>query len=102
MGVLVNRKVTTAIASLVALLIVALNIFLLVQIVRRSLGRCSEHILVPLDGSRLAEAALPAAAYVAQAFDAPVTLLHIVERDPPGSVHGEHHLVSRSRGAELS
>lgn len=55
-----------------------------------------KHLLVPLDGSRLAETALPAAAYVARAMDAKVTLLHIVERNAPAEIHGEMHL----RGAE--
>jgi len=34
-----------------------------------------EHILVPLDGSSLAECVLPHAVALAQAFDARVTLL---------------------------
>jgi len=50
------------------------------------------HLLVPLDGSRLAEAALPAAAALAARLAARVTLLHVVERDPPRAVHGERHL----------
>lgn len=51
-----------------------------------------EHVLVPLDGSRLAEAALPPAAYLAQELGASVTLVHIVERDAPQTIHGERHL----------
>jgi nucleotide-binding universal stress UspA family protein len=50
------------------------------------------HLLVPLDGSRLAEAALPAAVALAARLAARVTLLHVVERDPPRAVHGERHL----------
>lgn len=50
------------------------------------------HILVPLDGSKLAEAALPVAAYLAQALNAPVTLLHIIEQDAPAEVHRDRHL----------
>ncbi len=50
------------------------------------------HLLVPLDGSRLAETALPAAAYLAQVLGARVTLIHIVERDAPDEIHGERHL----------
>lgn len=38
-----------------------------------------QHILVPLDGSVLAEGALPQAIAVAKAFSADLTLLHIVE-----------------------
>ncbi len=52
------------------------------------------HILVPLDGSALAESALPAAAYLAQALDANVTLLHMIERDAPQEIHGQHHLTN--------
>jgi nucleotide-binding universal stress UspA family protein len=51
-----------------------------------------KHLLVPLDGSRLAEAALPAAAYLAQTLEAPVTLFHVIERDAPQAIHGERHL----------
>jgi nucleotide-binding universal stress UspA family protein len=51
-----------------------------------------KHLLVPLDGSRLAEAAVPAAAYLAQTLDVPVTLFHVIERDAPQAIHGERHL----------
>jgi len=53
-----------------------------------------KHLLVPLDGSRLAEAALPAAAYLAQTLDASITLIHIIERDASGEIHGERHLTT--------
>jgi nucleotide-binding universal stress UspA family protein len=39
-----------------------------------------EHILVPLDGSTLAECALPHCLAIARAFDSRITLIHIVER----------------------
>ena len=51
-----------------------------------------QHLLVPLDGSRLAEAALSPAAFLAEALGASVTLMHVIERDPPPQVHGERHL----------
>jgi nucleotide-binding universal stress UspA family protein len=51
-----------------------------------------KHLLVPLDGSRLAEAALPAAVYLSQKLGASVTLVHIIERDAPQDVHGQSHL----------
>jgi len=51
-----------------------------------------EHLLVPLDGSRLAEAALPAAATLAKTLDARVTLIHVIEQRAPQEVHGERHL----------
>jgi nucleotide-binding universal stress UspA family protein len=53
-----------------------------------------KHILVPLDGSKLAEAVLPAAASLAQKFQAPVTLLHIIEQDAHEEVHRDHHLTN--------
>lgn len=53
-----------------------------------------KHLLVPLDGSRLAEAALPAAAYLARTLGASVTLIHIIERDVSGEIHGERHLTT--------
>ena len=50
------------------------------------------HILLPLDGSKLAEAAIPAAASLAEMFNAPITLLHIIEKDAPQEVHRDHHI----------
>ena len=49
-------------------------------------------ILLPLDGSRLAEAVLPAARSLAEKFEARLLLLHVLEREPPAAVHGEPHL----------
>jgi nucleotide-binding universal stress UspA family protein len=51
-----------------------------------------KRILVPLDGSTLAEAALPAAARIAEATGAELLLLHVIETSPPGEIHGERHL----------
>jgi nucleotide-binding universal stress UspA family protein len=53
-----------------------------------------KRLLVPLDGSHLAEAALPVAAYLAQTLAAPVILIHVIERDAPKAVHGERHLTN--------
>src|SRR3990172_2399008 len=50
------------------------------------------HMLVPLDGSRLAEAVLPVTAAFARALGAKVTLLHVVEPAAPTTVHGDVHL----------
>ena len=50
------------------------------------------HILLPLDGSKLAEAALPPAASLAQTLGAPVTLLHLIEKGAPEEVHKDRHL----------
>jgi nucleotide-binding universal stress UspA family protein len=51
-----------------------------------------KHILVPLDGSAMAEAALPAAAFLAKKLDAMTTLFHVIERNAPRAVHGQTHL----------
>ena len=51
-----------------------------------------EHVLVPLDGSELAEMALPAAVSIARRRAGRVTLLHLVESEAPAQVHGQRHL----------
>ena len=53
-----------------------------------------KQLLVPLDGSALAEVVLPVAAYLAQTLGAKVMLLHVVERNAPPTVHGERHLTN--------
>lgn len=53
-----------------------------------------KRLLVPLDGSHLAEAVLPAVRFFAERFDATVILLHIIEESAPAAVHGERHLTS--------
>ncbi len=57
------------------------------------------HLLVPLDGSRLAETVLPAAAELAARMGAELTLLHVVESEAPARVHGERHLTVRGEAA---
>ncbi|WP_376790756.1 universal stress protein [Thermoflexus sp.] len=49
-------------------------------------------LLLPLDGSGLAEAALGLAAFLARRLGAELVLLHVVEQRPPERVHGEPHL----------
>jgi nucleotide-binding universal stress UspA family protein len=49
-------------------------------------------ILVPLDGSNLAEKVLPAACYMAELLHSTLILFHVVEKDAPNEVHGQHHL----------
>lgn len=51
-----------------------------------------KRILVPLDGSALAESILPAAEYLALKFHASLLLLHAIETHPPQTIHGERHL----------
>jgi len=58
-----------------------------------------QHLLLPLDGSKLAEAVLPAARAWAERLHARLTLLHITEKNAPAKIHGEHHLAS-TREAE--
>jgi nucleotide-binding universal stress UspA family protein len=58
-----------------------------------------KHLLVPLDGSHLSEAAIPAAVCLAKKGNAAVTLLHIIEHDAPETVHGEHHLRTAEEAA---
>jgi nucleotide-binding universal stress UspA family protein len=66
---------------------------------KKSLVGSYRHLVVPLDGSRLAESVLPAAAALARGLKASLTLLHVLERDAPARAHGERHLADR-RDAE--
>lgn len=50
------------------------------------------NILVPLDGSKLSEASLIPAAFLAEHLHSRVTLLHVIEQDPPSEIHKERHL----------
>ena len=50
------------------------------------------HILIPLDGSVLAESALPVAEYLSRVLSARITLVHVIEKDAVASIHGERHL----------
>lgn len=58
------------------------------------------HLLVPLDGSALAEAVLPAAVHLAQQLHARITLLHVTEHNPPDAVHGQRHITAVAEGAD--
>lgn len=51
-------------------------------------------MLVPLDGSRLAESVLPVVILWAGRFQPKLTLVHIIEERVPATIHGEHHLAS--------
>ncbi len=57
-------------------------------------------LLVPLDGSSLAESVLPVAAQLARKIHASVTLIHVIEKDPPEKIHGERHLTNAERAEE--
>ena len=58
-----------------------------------------KHILVPLDGSRLAERSLGLVASLAKRFKAKVTLIHMLEKDAPTEVHQERHLTTEDEAA---
>ena len=49
-------------------------------------------ILIPLDGSNLAESVLPFSVAMAARLQATIVLLHIIEEHAPQTVHGEPHL----------
>lgn len=57
------------------------------------------HLLIPLDGTRMAESAIPAAASIAGKCGSRLTLLHIIERDAPERIHGERHLTDAGEAA---
>ena len=59
-----------------------------------------KRLLVPLDGSKLSEASLPIAAYLAQTLGASVMLLHIIERDAPPEIHSDRHLREAGQAKE--
>jgi nucleotide-binding universal stress UspA family protein len=54
------------------------------------------HLIVPLDGSHLAESVLPATVAFASRLRARVTVLHVIEKAAPTKVHGERHLTQQS------
>ena len=51
-------------------------------------------LLLPLDGSDLAESALPAGVYFAQLFGGSITLFHVIEKNAPDHVHTSRHLTN--------
>jgi nucleotide-binding universal stress UspA family protein len=50
------------------------------------------HLLLPLDGTAMAERVIPVARGLAQASDARITLVHVIERSAPKQRHGQEHL----------
>jgi nucleotide-binding universal stress UspA family protein len=57
-------------------------------------------ILLPLDGSHLAEIAIPPAIYFAKAWGATLVLFHAVEQTAPQKIHGSGHHLGEEREAE--
>jgi len=51
-----------------------------------------KQILVPLDGSKLAESALPPAVYLSRILRAKIALVHVIEKNAPEEIHGDTHL----------
>ncbi|OGO65095.1 MAG: hypothetical protein A2030_08475 [Chloroflexi bacterium RBG_19FT_COMBO_50_10] len=58
-----------------------------------------KNILIPLDGSQLAETVLPMASLIARLSHARLILFHVIEQDAPDKVHGEHHLIDQVEAA---
>lgn len=59
-----------------------------------------KNILLPLDGSHLAEAALLPAAWLSKKLNATVMLIHVMEENPPQAIHGEHHIRSEDEACD--
>lgn len=59
-----------------------------------------QHLLVPLDGSKLAEAVLPDAVALARRLQTRLTLLHIAERHAPSTIHGDRHLAQMAEAEQ--
>ncbi len=59
-----------------------------------------KHLLVPLDGSKLAEASLPVALSLSLKLGASVTLLHIIEKGASPEIHGDRHLTGEEEACK--
>jgi nucleotide-binding universal stress UspA family protein len=59
-----------------------------------------KHILLPLDGSDLAEAAIPYAVELCKKLDSKITLLHVIEKDASSEIHGQHHLTNEPEACD--
>ena len=59
-----------------------------------------KHILLPLDGSTLAEVAIPYAVEFCKQLDARITLLHVIEKDAPPEIHGQRHLTTEAESCD--
>jgi len=53
-----------------------------------------KRLLVPLDGSQMAESVIPAVKFLQEKLGVLVNLVHIVEKNAPREVHGQRHLAS--------
>ena len=59
-----------------------------------------EQILVPLDGSPLAEVVLPVVITLGSCLGAKIYLLHVLEERAPQTVHGQQHLTTTQDAVE--
>jgi nucleotide-binding universal stress UspA family protein len=59
-----------------------------------------KHVLVPLDGSSLAEQVIPIVQALAMKINAKITLLHVIEENAPEKIHGEHHLKTENEAMQ--
>jgi nucleotide-binding universal stress UspA family protein len=53
-----------------------------------------KNLLVPLDGSVLAESVLPVALQLAKKINVSITFIHMIESDAPKTIHGQRHLTN--------
>lgn len=65
-----------------------------------TISASAKRLLVPLDGSHMAEAAIEAARAVAAAYHAEVVLLHVLERGARPTIHSERHLTAAADARE--
>lgn len=59
-----------------------------------------KHILLPLDGSQLAETAIPFAVNLCRKLNSQITLLHVIEKDASTEIHGQRHLTTEAESCE--
>ena len=58
-----------------------------------------KHLLLPLDGTAMAERVIPVARGLVQGSDARITLLHVIEPSAPKERHGQAHLQDKDSAA---
>jgi nucleotide-binding universal stress UspA family protein len=51
-----------------------------------------KHILIPLDGSKMAESVMPIALFLSENCKSQITLIHIIERHAPTKIHSDRHI----------
>lgn len=51
-----------------------------------------KNLLVPLDGSAMAEGVIPVVVQLAKVFKTKIFLIHVIEKNAPSKIHGDRHL----------